>query len=161
MAINFMLKLVANGTNVTGESSDDKYMGWIEVVAYEFGGDRAGVGQAGSGRCGAVNMGNVILRKRADCASPVLFRSFTTNEICNAELVLRKSGGEMEDYMHLYFENASIVKFLQGNLTFGGESPEEEIHLSYQKIRIVYNVQDSRSGIVRGGIETDFEIMGG
>ncbi len=160
MATNFMLELTANGERVSGESSDPKYMGWIEVIAYEWSGDRSSSTSAGSGRRGAVNMGNVVIRKRGDCASPLIFRAFTQNENCNAHLVLRKSGGDMEDYMHLHFENGSIVKFVQGNLAFGGEAPEEEVHLSYQTVRVVYNVQDSRSGIVRGGIEAVHEVMG-
>ncbi len=160
MATNFLLRLTANGEAVTGESDDRKYPGWIEIIAYEWSGDRSSASSSGSGRRGSVNMGNLILRKRGDCASPLLFRAFTNNDVCKGQLNLRKAGGEMEDYMEIHFDNASIVKFVQGNLAFGGESPEEEVHLSYQKIRLVYDVQDAATGIVRGAIEHEHIVMG-
>jgi type VI secretion system secreted protein Hcp len=160
MATNFLLHLTANGEVVSGESDDRRYPAWIEVIAYEWSGDRASASSSGSGRRGSVNMGNMVIRKRGDCATPLLFRAFTNNDICKGKLVLRKAGGEMEDYMEIHFDHASIVKFVQGNLAFGGEAPEEEVHFSYQTIRVVYDVQDASTGIVRGGIEHEYTIMG-
>lgn len=160
MAINFLIKINANGSDVQGESQDSKYRGWIEVLAYEFGGQRPEGSVSGARRSGLINMSSFVFRKRADCASPLLFKAFTNNESCTAELVLRKSGGEMEDYMHIKLTEAVITKFVQGNMAYGGESPEEEVHMSYQAIRMTYDVQDQRLGITRGGIEHEHVLMG-
>ena len=136
MATNFMMKVIANGTDIEGEARQSQYAGWVEVLAYEFSGDRAGAGESGSRRMGAPNFGNFVIRKRADRASPQLMRAFALQEVCTMELALLKSGGEMQKYITLELEEAVITKFVQGNLGFGGEAPDEELHFSYQLIRI-------------------------
>ncbi|MCW5966171.1 MAG: type VI secretion system tube protein Hcp [Bryobacterales bacterium] len=160
MATNFLIKINANGVEVTGESQDSKYSGWIEVLAYEWGGSRLEASGSGVRLSGKVNMSSFVFRKRADRASPLLFKALTNNENVKAEMVLRKAGGEMEDYMHIELNDAVVTKFTQGNLAYGGESPEEEVHISYQSIKMIYDVQDQRSGITRGGIEHEHVIMG-
>jgi type VI secretion system Hcp family effector len=159
MAINFVLKLVAEGSDVTGESQDGKYPGWIDVMAYEFSGQNATSVQGGAPRIsGGTTMGLFILRKLADRASPLIFKALTNRDRCKATLVLRKSGGEMEDYMRIILDGARVVKFIQGNIASGTETPEEEVHLSYDSVTMVYDVQDQKTGITRGGIEHTWEF---
>lgn len=160
MAVNFVMKFVAEGTEVTGESKDGKYAGWIDVMAYEFTGQNATTPQGGSYRIsGATTMGLFVVRKKTDRASPLLFRAFTNKESSKVTLVLRKAGGEMEDYMRLLLDGALVVKFVQGNIASGGEHAEEEIHLSYDSLTITYDVQDQKTGITRGAIEHTWEFM--
>lgn len=160
MASNFVLKLVANGSTVNGESQDGKYPNWIEVLSYGFFGSRAHAGGAGARRQGHPTYSNFVIRKRGDCASPLILKAFSQNEVCEVTLVLRKAGGEMEDYMSIFLTNALIVGYKQGNMEFGGESPEEEVEFSYATLRMVYDVQDQRTGITRGGIEHELSTIG-
>lgn len=160
MAVNFLMQFTANGQVLNGESKAARYETWIEVIAYEFAGQRGQAGSAGGGRMGAPTLGNFVLRKRVDSASPLLFKAFTNNEQCELKLVMRKSGGEMQDYMRIELKHGVIAKLVQGNLAFGGEMAEEEVHLSYQSLKMIYDVQDQKTGIVRGGIEHEYIVRG-
>lgn len=159
MAINFVMKFVAEGSDVPGESRDGKYAGWIDVLAYEFSGQNATSVQGGSVRIsGGTTMGLFVFRKMADRASPLLFKAFTNKDRCKVTLVLRKTGGEMEDYMRIILDGATVVKFVQGNIASGTESPEEEVHLSYDSVTMNYDVQDQKTGITRGAIQHTWEF---
>lgn len=164
MATAFYLNLKANGQEVQGESQESQLAGWIEVLAFEYAGNRGSSGAAGRGRMAHVSMNNFVIRKRVDRASPLLLKAFCQNETIEAKLLLRKSGGggggEAGSYMEIELKNATIAGLKAGNLAFGGETAEEEIELSYQTIRLSYNVQDDLTGIVRGGIEFEHQIMG-
>jgi type VI secretion system secreted protein Hcp len=160
MPTNFMMHLVANGSEVVGEGQQRDYEGWIEVVAYEFAGEKATSGQSGSGRMGAANFSNFVVRKRADRATPIVWQAFAQNATCAVNLALFKTGGEMEKYMEIILTDAIISKIVHGNLSFGGDMADEEIHFSYRRIGIDYEVQDSRTGIVRGGISWEHDIRG-
>lgn len=152
--VNFVAKVIANGQQVNGESMESSFENWIEVLAYDWGGSRGQVNEAGARRQGRVSYENLILRKRVDAATPLLFRALDNNEQCEVTLQLRKTGtgGQLEKYMTIKLMGAIIVLIKQGNLTFGGENPEEEISFSYQEIEIAYEAQDKDSGITRGGI---------
>ncbi|MDZ7640285.1 MAG: type VI secretion system tube protein Hcp [Bryobacterales bacterium] len=152
--VNFVAKVIANGQHVQGESMEGDYPSWIEVLAYDWGGERGQVNQSGGGRQGRVSYGNLILRKRVDTASPLLFKALDHNEVCEVTMQLRKTGtgGQLENYMKIVLEGALIVSIKQGNLQFGGENPEEEVAFSYQALEMQYDAQDSSTGITRGGI---------
>ena len=160
MATNFMMHLTANGSEVPGEGQQGNYENWIEVVAYEFAGEKAGAGNSGSGRMGTASFSNFVIRKRADKATPLIWHAFSTNASCKVKLALLKSGGEMEKYMDIELDNAVISKVVHGNLSFGGDLADEEVHFSYQSIAVYYDVQDSRTGITRGSISWEHQIRG-
>lgn len=157
--VNFFAKVIANGQQLQGESGDQRYPGWIEVLAYDWGGQRAQVHQAGAGRQGRVTYRQLILRKRVDTASPLIFKALDQNEVCEVTLKLRKAGGEMEDYFEIKLMDALIVEVKQGNLAFGGETPEEEVSFSYGRMAMTYDAQDSNTGITRGGIIHEAQIF--
>lgn len=152
--VNFVAKVIANGQQVQGESMESAFENWIEVLAYDWGGERAQVHQGGAGRQGRVTYGNLIIRKRVDSASPLLFKALDLNEVCEVTMQLRKTGtgGQLENYMKIILRRALIVAVKQGNLQFGGENPEEEVSFSYQEIEMQYDAQDKDTGITRGGI---------
>jgi len=152
--VNFIAKVIANGQHVQGECMEASFENWIEVLAYDWGGERAQVSHAGAGRQGRVTYANLVLRKRADAASPLLFKALDNNELCEVTLQLRKTGtgGQLENYMKITLRSALVVQIKQGNLQFGGEVSEEEVSFSYQEIEMEYDAQDKDTGITRGGI---------
>lgn len=152
--VNFVAKVIANGQHVQGESMESAFEGWIEVLAYDWGGERAQLTHGGAGRQGRVTYANLVLRKRADAASPLLFKALDNNEQCEVTLQLRKTGtgGQLENYMKILLKDALVVSIKQGNLQFGGEVAEEEVSFSYQEIEMQYDAQDKDTGITRGGI---------
>lgn len=158
--VNFVAKVVANGQHVQGESAEGGFESWIEVLAYDWGGERAQVHQGGGGRQGRVTYRELRLRKRVDSASPLLFKALDQNEVCEVTLQLRKTGtgGQLENYMQIELKRALIVGLKQGNVEFGGDSPEEEVCFSYQEVRMTYDVQNDL-GITRGGIEHTAEMF--
>ncbi|MCC6262087.1 MAG: type VI secretion system tube protein Hcp [Bryobacterales bacterium] len=152
--VNFVAKVIANGQHVQGECMEVSFDNWIEVLAYDWGGERGQVSHAGAGRQGRVTYANLVLRKRADAASPLLFKALDNNELCEVTLQLRKTGtgGQLENYMKITLKSALVVQIKQGNLQFGGEISEEEVSFSYQEIEMEYDAQDPNTGITRGGI---------
>ena len=97
--VNFVAKVIANGQHVQGESMEGAYESWIEVLAYDWGGERAQLDRGGGGRQGRVTYGNLILRKRVDSATPLLFKALDQNEVCDVTMQLRKTGtgGQLEE----------------------------------------------------------------
>lgn len=152
--VNFVAKVIANGQECQGESAEPGFENWIEVLAYDWGGERGSVGSAGSRRAARVSYRPLILRKRVDAASPLLFKALDNNERCEVTLQLRKTGtgGALENYYQMKLTGAMILEIKQGNLQFGGDSPEEEISFGYQTVEQNYDAQDKDSGITRGSI---------
>lgn len=152
--VGFLIKIVANGQFVQGESEEEGFEGWVEVLAYDWGGTRARVSEQGAGAQGRLTYQNLVIRKRVDTATPLLFKAIDFNEKCEVTLQLRKTGtgGKPENYMKITLRGAFITEIKQGNLSLGGEVPEENISFSYQEIEINYDAQDKVSGITRGGI---------
>lgn len=152
--VNFVAKVIANGQECQGESIEPGFESWIEVVAFDWGGDRGSVGSSGARRAARVSYRPLILRKRVDAASPLLFKALDQNEQCEVTLQLRKTGtgGALENYFQIKLTGALILAIKQGNLQFGGESPEEEISFGYQTVEQIYDAQDKDTGITRGSI---------
>lgn len=152
--VNFVAKVIANGQECQGESVEPNFESWIEVVAYEWGGERGSVASAGSRRAARVSYRPLVLRKRVDSASPLLFKALDHNEQCEVTLQLRKTGtgGALENYFQIKLTGAMILGIKQGNLQFGGESPEEEVSFGYQTVEQIYDAQDKDTGITRGSI---------
>ena len=75
--VNFVAKVIANGQHVQGESMESAFEGWIEVLAYDWGGG-AQLTHGGAGRQGRVTYANLVLRKRRMPHRPSCSRRWTT-----------------------------------------------------------------------------------
>ncbi|MCZ2152310.1 MAG: type VI secretion system tube protein Hcp [Bryobacterales bacterium] len=160
--VNFVAKVMANGQHVQGESKEVGFDGWIEVLSYDWGGTRAGSTQGVGKWQGKGSYRALVLRKRVDAASPLLFKAFDLNEECDVILQLRKSGTgpKLENYMKIHIKGALISDLRQGNREFGGEVPEEEVAFTYREIEMAYDVQANTTGITFGGITHRSLILG-
>ena len=98
MAYDAFLKL----DGMDGESTDDKYKGWVEVQSFSMGITHlttigSATGGAGSGR---TTVGELQIQKVVDKSSAVLFQKCATGEhFAKGKLVARKAGGTQMEYL--------------------------------------------------------------
>ena len=141
MAVDMYLSV----KGIDGESNDSKLKGHIQVLSWSW--DVAQKGTAGSGSgltAGSVEHRDIIIRKRVDKASPVLYNHCCTGEhIPSADLIVRKAAGKSGalEYVVIHLEKLLITGY-----TLGGQPQadqiEEELKINYAKIKITYTPQD-------------------
>jgi type VI secretion system secreted protein Hcp len=87
--------------DIKGESHEKAHKDEIEILSFSFGiSQQGGMGYGGGGGAGKANFEDLSFHKRVDKASPVLFLACATGKhIDEAVLVVRKAGGEQEEYL--------------------------------------------------------------
>jgi type VI secretion system secreted protein Hcp len=153
MAYDAFLKL----DGMDGESSDDKYPGYVEVASFSVGITHlttvgSATGGSGSGRA---QLGELQISKVVDKSSAVLFQKCATGEHFNkGKLIVRKAGGTQMEYL-VYNMETVFVTSIHFSSSSGEENANESVSLAMGKCRMEYTQQDS-NGKPKGGA-----IMGG
>ncbi|AKT33353.1 type VI secretion system tube protein Hcp [Pseudomonas syringae pv. actinidiae] len=157
MAFDAFLKI----DGIPGESLDDKFKDWIEILSYTHGATQATSATAsssGGASSERVNLSDFTVIKYVDKASPKAFESCCKGQhIKEVVLNLNRAGGDKLTYMTITLEEVVIssVTFL-GNMPVAGEAkaesdlPMEEIKFNFSRIKIAYT-QQKRSDGAGGG----------
>jgi type VI secretion system Hcp family effector len=139
MAYDAFLKL----HGVDGESTDDKYKGYVEVASFSFGITHlttvgSATGGAGSGRA---SLGELQISKVVDKSSAKLFQMCATGEhFSEAKLVVRKAGGTQMEYL-VYDMKIVFVTSCHFSSASGEENANESISLAFGKVGFDYTPQ--------------------
>jgi type VI secretion system secreted protein Hcp len=139
MAYDAFLKL----EGMDGESSDDKYKGWVEIQSWNFGITHvttvgSATGGSGSGRTSVHDM---TLTKVVDKSSTVLFQKCATGEhFSKGKLVVRKAGGTQMEYL-VYLMEQVFVTGIHFSSAHGDENATESLSLAFGKIGLDYTPQ--------------------
>jgi len=141
MAYDAFLKL----DGMDGESTDDKYPGWVEVQSFSMGVTHlttigSATGGAGSGR---TSVGELQIQKVVDKSSAVLFQKCATGEhFSKGKLVVRKAGGTQMEYLIYEMENVFVTS-IHFSSAGGEENANESLSLAYGKVRFNYHPQNA------------------
>ncbi|MDB6153330.1 MAG: hypothetical protein JWL90_1783 [Chthoniobacteraceae bacterium] len=154
--IDVFLKL----DGVPGESIDAVHAKEIELMGCSFLVDQSGMNWAGGVATAAkANITPIVLTKRADSASPLLFiNNLLGTKTPKAVLTFRKAGaGGHFDFITITLSDVYISKYEFAGST-DGDQPTESVSLSFRTItyRFVPQKPDGSAGTP---IERKFDII--
>jgi len=149
---------------IPGESTDDRYTGWIEVVAYsheleqEVGGPASTSGGASAGRC---DHGPFVVTKLLDKASPKIAEACCKGaHIKLVELSLNRAGGDKLEYMNYKLHSAMVTSVRSRGDTGGKDTmPAEEIQFTYAGIEWTYTQQKRTDGTGGGKVAAGWDLV--
>jgi type VI secretion system secreted protein Hcp len=169
---------------IDGESQDSKMKGQIDVLSFSFhalqGGTSAVGGGGGKGR---VALGDVVITKNIDKASPALFQYCCSGQpITKAVMTSRKAGKDQQPYYVVTMTDVLVSShatgYTSGTGSTGSAAPlipgrsnvvsnipaddwlaTETITLNYSTISIAYSEQGA-DGSVKGAITKGWDAKG-
>jgi len=145
---------------IDGESTDDKYTGWIQVDSFSWGETNAHtVSSATTGAgAGKVDMQDLHVTKVSDKSSPTLFFDCAAgNHYPTATLICREAGGNQIEFLKYEFQPPLFVSSFQMSGSQGMDKPTESLTLSYGTIKITYQPQASADGSAQGPIQNGWD----
>jgi type VI secretion system secreted protein Hcp len=153
MAYDAFLKL----DDMAGESTDDKYKGYVEVHSFSWGVTHmqtmgSATGGAGSGKAA---LGELQISKVVDKSSSILFQKCATGEhFAKGKLIVRKAGGTQMEYL-VYNMETVFVTSCHISSAHGEENANESVSLAMGKLGMDYTAQGSdgkpQGGPIHGG----------
>jgi type VI secretion system secreted protein Hcp len=135
MAVDIFLKI----DDVSGESVDAKYKGWIEVLSFAIGASQSAAAHSGSlSGWGKVDLHDIDVHKYTDRSTPKLLAwCGSGRHLKNVRIVARKAGGKPLEYITVTLEDAIIA-----SVTLGSKGTEErlteDVTLNFKRIRYEY-----------------------
>jgi type VI secretion system secreted protein Hcp len=124
---------------VKGESVAAGHKDDIVVAGFSWGVGAPGDAVAGQAT-GRRSYRHLVVVKHLDTASTALMSAVATNdEVRNAVLVLRKAGGEQQDFFSITLEKARVASYDIESDADG--NPVEKITFSFQKVAAEYRLQ--------------------
>jgi len=147
---------------IPGESTDDKHKDWIEILSFHWsasqepGGPQSMTG-AHSGQ--RVDIGDFMVVKPLDKASPKLFQSCCTGEhVSDVTVELCKAGGDKQKYMTYKFTNVLVSAVRPGGNSQGGDAlPLEEVSFRFSKIVLEY-IPIDKTGKPQGQVPAGWDL---
>jgi type VI secretion system secreted protein Hcp len=133
MAVDMFLRV----DSLEGESEDSVHGKEIQIVSWSWAATQTGTGGSGGGLgAGKVEIQDIEIKKKADRASPVLYKLCCNGQhIASADLTVRKAGGDALEYFVIRLEDLIITSY-----KVGGEPKDDEI---FETVRINF----TRAGI--------------
>ena len=135
MAVDMFLKL----DGIDGESQDETHAGEIDVLAWSWGASQSGTTHMGSGGGGGkVSVQDFSFTKYVDKATNLLWqRVFDGKPIKEGVLVMRKAGGEQQEYFKV-----TLTDLIVSSVSTGGSGGEdrltENVTLNFAETGIEY-----------------------
>jgi type VI secretion system secreted protein Hcp len=146
-ADDYFLKL----DGITGESSDSKHKGEIDVLSFSFGETQTGaLAAGGGGGAGKVQMSDFSFTARTTKASPQLFLHCAQGKhIKQAVLTIRKAGQAQQEYIKLKLTDVLISSYTIGGVE-GDDRPVDTFALNFVKLSFDYFAQKSDGSLDSG-----------
>lgn len=141
MAFDAFLKI----EGITGESTNAKHKGEIEVLAYSWNiANKQSIASGGGAGAGKVSVQDFSIVKHIDIASPALFVAVCSGKrfeeaLFTVEEAGGRKGAPME-FLKIKFTDLLISSFTTGG--GGGEAPTDQVSLNFARIEI--EVKDAR-----------------
>jgi type VI secretion system secreted protein Hcp len=128
---------------VTGESTDDAYKTWIEILSFSWGLSNPttpGSATGGSG-AGKVSLSDFSISKTLDSSSPSLFKNCCSGmHYATGTIKLRKAGGSQLVYLTYNLTQVFVSSYSIGS---SGEVPIESVSFSCGSVQMLYDAQAS------------------
>lgn len=159
MALDAFLKIAT----IPGESQDDRFKDWIEVLSYHHAMQQPVTGSVSSGGARSaerVNHGDLYIVKSLDKATPKLALACSKGEhISEVTLVLNRNTQQKQKYMEYKMYDVLITSVRPGGAKHGMETlPVEEVSFSYAKIEWIYTETDHGTGRAKGDIKAHWDL---
>jgi type VI secretion system secreted protein Hcp len=142
MAFDAFLKL----DGVTGESTDDKNKGQIEIYSFSWGASNPvtiGSQSTGSG-AGKVSFASFSITKKLDSSSPTLLKNCCIGDhFKTGSLTLRKAGGDQLAYLEYDFTEIYIDSYQVNGSSGGDDTPSESISMTAASVVMKYSAQSA------------------
>jgi type VI secretion system secreted protein Hcp len=139
MAVDSFLKI----DGIEGESKDSKHANEIELLSWSWGVSQTGTMAANQGGgAGKANFQDLSWTHNVDKASHKLLLACATGQhIPSASLVVRKAGGDQQDYILI-----KLTDILVSNVSTSAASeiPTEQVSFNYSKVEFEYKTQDEK-----------------
>lgn len=149
---------------ISGECTDEKHTGWIEVIRYGID-IKQTVSKTASSAGGAsaerADFSPLMIRKLLDKSSPKLALACADGTHINRNVVeLCRAGTEKQVFMRYTLKNCMIsrVQTISGSDT-GNEFPAETIHFVYGNIEFCYIMQTRRGGGPAGNVAAAWDLL--
>jgi type VI secretion system secreted protein Hcp len=158
---------------IDGEAQDSKFKNQIDVLSYGFMANQGGTSHVGGGGGkGRVALGDFVITKNIDAASPALFQYCCSGQpITKAVITSRKAGKDQQPYYIITMTDVLVSSHATGDarripkvileltrptgkspmVYMRYEMPTETITLNYSTLSIAYSEQ-SADGTTQGQI---------
>ncbi len=144
MALDMFLKI----GDIKGESKDKEHIGWIDVLAWSWGGSNNGSAQMGTGAgAGKANIQDYSFTKYVDISSmDIQNAALNGKHFGEVEIHIRKAGEKPFVYLEYKLTDVLISSFSTGGS--GGEDRlTENIGINFAKVAVKYNQQSKTGGL--------------
>ncbi|MFH1216396.1 MAG: type VI secretion system tube protein Hcp [Pseudomonadota bacterium] len=145
-------------SDIKGESTTSGFEDWISLESLSYAVAQATTHRHTSGAVvtGRANIGDVVITKQIDIASPKFYEScLMATEHAEAEIQLTRTvTGKSETYLTIKLTKVYITEVgVVGGSKEGTNIPVEEIHLNFEQITYTYTQTAVRGG---GAVEVSW-----
>jgi len=145
MAVDMFLLL----DDITGETQDSEHKDvGMDILAWSWGSSQSGTTHMGGGSgSGKVNVQDISITKYIDKASTPLLQYLTLGKhIPAGSLIVRKAGGEQEDYVLIEMTDIIVTSLSTGGS--GGEDRlTENVTLNFAEYNFTYSLQNTEGAV--------------
>ncbi len=141
---------------VDGEAVDKDHQSWSDLVSFQHSITRGDPGSDTTRQRASATLGDVVVVKELDKASPKLAESILSGKVFpKVELHLASSAGT---YFTYELKNVMVTSY---SISGGADDiPMEEFSLNFEEIKVTYTEMDS-DGNKKGNIEYSWKVEEG
>src|SRR5512132_3656255 len=142
-AFDYFLKI----DGITGESTDSKHKGEIEVLSWSWGETHPAPAGGGGGGAGKVEMNDFHVSADFTRSSPQLLLACASGKhFKNAVLTGRRGGAKGQgDFLTFSLTDVLFSAFQTGGTT--AEAPLDSVSLNFAKLEVTYKEQSAKGGL--------------
>ena len=144
---------------IKGNVTADGYKGWIELSSTQWGAGRgisAPVGQSSDRESSAPSVSEVIVTKKYDESSALLFAESLQGEGVPVEIhYLKTAVGKLETFLVVLLSNAMVSGY---TLSSGGDDPMESLSLNFTKIEAKHVGSDAQGKAGASPLAVNYDL---
>ena len=151
-ASDMFLKLAG----ITGESTDSKHSGEIDVLSWSWGASNSSSVVGGAGKA---NVQDLSVTKYVDKASPpLLLKTLNGGAIADATLTVRSASATPIEFLIIKLTNVLVTSISTGGST-GEDRLTENVSFNFGKVEFKYTPTDTATGKAGTPIITTWDVV--
>lgn len=134
--------------SLKGESTDDKFKEWVDVLAWSWSASNHGTfGSGGGGGAGKVSLGDFSFTKGMDISSPKSLLALCTGKhFDKIEFKSRKAGEKPFVFLEYVFTDCIVTSYATGG-SHGEAVFTENMAFNFAKVEFKYSQQAKTGGL--------------
>jgi type VI secretion system secreted protein Hcp len=134
--------------SLKGESTDDKFKDWIDVLAWSWSAsNHSSFGSGGGGGSGKVQVSDFAFTKNTDISSPKLLLAMCDGKhFDKIQFKERKAGEKPFCFLEYVFTDCMVTSYATGG-SQGEMQHTENVAFSFSKFEFKYNQQANTGGL--------------